>query len=96
MPVKEHEPQRRRQRLDLTGGSDTVEWNRLGQPDLADLKKLSIRVDRARVNGAAGARASLPIDDAAHLELTLRVDAPPATLDRKLAARFEGVRRVGA
>jgi predicted nucleic acid-binding protein len=48
------------------------------------------------VNGAAGARAPLPIDDAAYLELTLRVDAPLATLDRELAARFEGVRLVGA
>jgi predicted nucleic acid-binding protein len=68
---------------------------------LADLETLSIRIDRAPVSDAVLtlARAHrLTIYDAAYLELARRLDAPLATLDRKLAAaaRAVGVQLVGA
>jgi predicted nucleic acid-binding protein len=68
---------------------------------LADLETLAIRIDRAPVSEAvlALARAHrLTVYDAAYLELAGRLDAPLATLDRKLAAaaRAAGVPLVGA
>jgi predicted nucleic acid-binding protein len=56
---------------------------------LADLGRMSITVDRAPESDAvlAFARAHrLTVYDAAYLELARRVEAPLATLDRRLAA----------
>jgi predicted nucleic acid-binding protein len=67
---------------------------------LADLARLSISLDR-RADGEmllALARAHrLTVYDAAYLELALRIDAPLATLDKKLvaAARAAGVPLIG-
>ena len=68
---------------------------------LADLERLSIRIDHAPVSDAVLALARLhrlTVYDAAYLELALRVDAPLATLDKKLdaAARAAGAALVGA
>jgi predicted nucleic acid-binding protein len=68
---------------------------------LADLDALAIRIDRAPEGEVvlALARAHrLTSCDAAYLELAGRLDAPLATLDRKLAAaaRAAGVALVGA
>jgi predicted nucleic acid-binding protein len=68
---------------------------------LADLETLPIRVDHAPVSDAVLGFARLhrlTVYNAADLELALRVDAPLATLDRKLAAaaRAAGVPLVGA
>ncbi len=68
---------------------------------LADLARLRIDLDR-QADGemiVALARSHrLTVYDAAYLELALRVDAPLATLDRKLAAaaRAVGVPLAGA
>ena len=56
---------------------------------LADLERLPIRFDREPDSGStlALARAHrLTVYDAAYLELARRVEAPLATLDRRLAA----------
>ncbi len=56
---------------------------------LADLERLSIRIDRAPVSDAVLALARehrLTVYDAAYLELALRADVPLATLDQQLAA----------
>jgi predicted nucleic acid-binding protein len=68
---------------------------------LADLERLSIRLDHAPVSAAVLALARLhrlTVYDAAYLELALRVDAPLATFDKKLAAAAEaaGVQLIGA
>ena len=68
---------------------------------LADLETLSISIDHAPVSDAVLALARLhrlTIYDAAYLELALRIDAPLATLDKKLAAaaRAAGVLLIGA
>ena len=55
---------------------------------LADLERLSIRIDRAPVSDAVLALARehrLTVYDAAYLELALRADVPLATLDQQLA-----------
>jgi predicted nucleic acid-binding protein len=68
---------------------------------LADLGALPIRIDHAPVSDAVLALARLhrlTLYDAAYLELALRIDAPLATLDKKLAAaaRAAGVPLMGA
>ncbi len=68
---------------------------------LAALERLSIGIDHAPASDTVLALARLhrlTIYDAAYLELALRIDAPLATLDRKLAAaaRAAGVPLVGA
>ena len=68
---------------------------------LAELGTLPIRTHHAPASDAVLAFARLhrlTVYDAAYLELALRVDAPLATLDRKLAAaaRAVGVPLVGA
>jgi predicted nucleic acid-binding protein len=55
---------------------------------LADLERLSIRIDRAPVSDAVLALARghrLTIYDAAYLELARRIGVPLATLDQQLA-----------
>jgi predicted nucleic acid-binding protein len=68
---------------------------------LADLARLRIDLDRQADGETLLALARthrLTVYDAAYLELALRVDAPLATLDRKLAAaaRTAGVPLIGA
>jgi predicted nucleic acid-binding protein len=68
---------------------------------LADLDTLPIAFDRHSDSGTVLALARmhrLTVYDAAYLELAGRLDAPLATLDRKLAAaaRAAGVPLVGA
>lgn len=67
---------------------------------LAELDRLAIRIDLRPVRDAVLALARthrLTVYDAAYLELARRVEAPLATLDRRLAAAAEaaGVLLVG-
>jgi predicted nucleic acid-binding protein len=68
---------------------------------LAELEKLRIRFDRQSDSGTLLALARehrLTVYDAAYLELARRLDAPLATLDKRLAAAAHaaGVPLVGA
>lgn len=68
---------------------------------LAELETMAIAIDRAPVSETVLAVARehrLTVHDAAYLELALRLEAPLATLDKRLAAaaRAGGVALVGA
>jgi predicted nucleic acid-binding protein len=86
----------------LVAGERHGRMNSAGTAEfLADLKRLSIRLDLTPVSAAVLALARLhrlTVYDAAYLELALRVDAPLATLDKKLAAAADaaGVQLIGA